>query len=98
MSKDEPITREEAEAIADSAAEKGSHMAIKQTFALLGVNIDDFESVQDFRGDLQWVKSGRRMSKAMGSRAGSSVVGVVTIAALVAIGDFLRHWVMVMFK
>lgn len=84
------ITRAEARDIAAEAAEEGSNKAIKQTFALLGVDLDEFESVQDLRGDLQWVKSGRRMSRVVGTKAGSSVVGLITISVLVAVGDALR--------
>lgn len=89
---DDCITREEALSIAAEAAETGSHKAIKATFALLGVDVDEFESVQDFRGDLQWVKSGRRVSKAIGSKAGSSVVGIASIGIAVAIFDFVKKF------
>lgn len=85
------ITRAEAQDIASEAAEKGSDLALKRTFALLGVDLNDFESVQEFRGDLQWIKSGRRVSRAVGSKAGSSIVGVVSIGVLVVIGDWLRQ-------
>lgn len=91
MSDDDCITREEAEAIADRSAEKGSHIAIKQTFALLGVDIDDFESVQAFRGDLQWVKSGRRLSKSIGTKTGSSILGVFAIGVGVALFDMVKR-------
>lgn len=84
------ITRAEAEDIADDAAEKGSDRALKRTFALLGVDLDEFESVQDLRGDLQWVKSGRRLSRAVGSKAGSSIVGAVSIGILVGLADLVK--------
>lgn len=86
------ITRAEARDIASEAAEEGSTKALKRTFALLGVDLDDFESVAEFRGDLQWVKSGRRMSKAAGSKAGSSIIGVTAIGIAVAIFDWSRRF------
>lgn len=88
---DDPITREEAEDIANRAAEIGSHKALKQTFALLGVDIDDFESVQDFRGDLQWVKSGRRLSRSIGTKTGSSILGVFALGIGVALFDMIKR-------
>ena len=87
---DRYITRGEAEEIATKAAEAGANLALKRTFALLGVDLDEFESVQDLRGNLQWAASGRRVSRALGSKAGSSVIGVVTIGLLVALGDWVR--------
>lgn len=87
---DRYITRAEARDIAADAAEEGSTKALKRTFALLGVDLDDFESVQDFRGDLQWVKSGRRVSKALGSKASSSIIGVGAIGVAVAVFNWVR--------
>lgn len=85
------ITRDEAEEIASKAAEEGSHKAIKQTFALLGVDMDEFESVQDFRGDLQWIKSGRRVSKALGTKAGTSILGVFALSLGVYLFDLAKR-------
>ena len=90
MSGDRYITRAEAQDIADMAAEAGSNKSLRSTFALLGVDLDDFESVQDFRGDLQWIKSGRRISRAAGSRAGSSILGTMAIGAAVGIYDVIK--------
>lgn len=84
------ITHEECKDIAAAAAEEGSTIVLKRTFALLGVDLDDFESVQEFRGDLQWVKSGRRLSKTVTGKSVSSVVGVITIGVLVGLYDYVR--------
>jgi hypothetical protein len=84
------ITRTEARDIAVEAAEEGSTTALKRTFALLGVDLDDFESVQEFRGDLQWVKSGRRVSKTFGSKAFSSIVGVGAVGFAIAAYNWAR--------
>lgn len=88
--RDRFITHDEASAIAEDAADKGSMTALKRTFALLGVDLDDFESVQEFRGDLQWVKSGRRLSKTITGKSISSVVGVVSIGILIGLYDYLK--------
>lgn len=85
------ITRAEARDIAMEAADEGSTKALKRTFALLGVDLDDFESIQEFRGDLQWVRSGRRVSKALGSKASSSIIGVTAIGLAVAVFDWIRR-------
>lgn len=85
------ITHEEARDIAEDAADKGSTTALRRTFALLGVDLDDFESIQEFRGDLQWVKSGRRLSRTITGKSLSSIVGVVTIGVLIGIYDYLRR-------
>ena len=88
--RDHFITAAEAHDIAMTAAEEGSTRSLKRTFALLGVDLDDFESVQEFRGDLQWVKSGRRVSKAITGRSLSSVVGVASIGVVVGFYDWFK--------
>ena len=52
---DEPITDEQ---IIRSAADH----AVKKTFAILGVDIDDPESIEEFRQDLRFGKRMRKMS------------------------------------
>lgn len=89
-SRDHYITEAEARDIATQAADEGSTKAMKRTFALLGVDLDDFESVQDFRGDLQWVKSGRRLSRTIKGKSLSSMVGAASIGALWLSLDWLK--------
>jgi len=84
------ITRSEAHDIASLAAEEGSGRALRATFALLGVDLDDFEAVQDFRGDLQWIKSGRRLSRGIGTKAGTSMVGVISVGVIVGLWDLAK--------
>lgn len=90
MTKDRYVTSEQAHEIAMVAAEEGSTKSLKRTFALLGVDLDNFESVQEFRGDLQWLKSGRRVSKAIGNKAGTSIVGAISIGILIGVFDWIK--------
>ena len=92
--RDQFITAAEARDIATLAADEGSTRSLRRTFALLGVDLDDFESVQDFRGDLQWVKSGRRISRSITGKSISSVVGVASIGILIGLYDWLKALVL----
>lgn len=47
--------------------ESSTEEAINRTFALLGVDTDSFDHVQEFRDGLAWVKKYRGMSEKVGS-------------------------------
>lgn len=83
---DRYITAAEAESIATKAAEKAMH----STFALFGIDLNEFESVQNFRGDIQFMKSSRRVSLAVGSKAGSTIIGAVSLGVLVWVANWVR--------
>lgn len=87
---DDCVTIDEARAIAMDAADVGSTRALQRFCAVLGVDLDDFESVQEFRGDLQWVKSGRRISRNITGKSISSIVGVVSIGVIIGLYDWVR--------
>lgn len=54
-----PVNHSEAVEIAETAAKE----TLRQTFRLLGVDIDDIESVNTFRADLVHARRLRRMSE-----------------------------------
>lgn len=50
------------EAVMKEAIEQAVERAVKKTFAILGVDINDPESVEEFRQDLRFGKRMRRMA------------------------------------
>lgn len=57
---------------------------------MLGIDLDDFESVQEWRGDLQWVRSGRRISRTITGKSISSIVGVISIGIIIGLYDWIK--------
>lgn len=68
----EQMTRESADA------------AVRKVFAILGVDVSDPESVEEFREDLRFSKNFRRLSNhGLKATVGALCVGIVT--ALIAV-------------
>lgn len=74
--------------IIDDAAEH----AVKKVFAILGVNIDCPESVEEFREDLRF---GKKMRKAAGHST-LAFIGIATVgmayAAWAGIVSYIKHF------
>lgn len=82
----EPITRSQATEIAKEAA----HETVKQTFALMGVDVHDFKSMETFRDDLDWVRRYRRLSESVGSKVIITFTTVISGGFLTAMWLFLQ--------
>jgi hypothetical protein len=65
----------------DRLADRSSGMAVKKTFAILGVNIDEPEQVEEFRQDLRFAKTMRLYS----NRAALTIISVIATGLAVAI-------------
>lgn len=63
-------------------AEKAADAAVKKVFAILGVDVDKPESVEEFREDLRF---GRRLRRA-------SDRGWLAVTALVFVGAAMAMW------
>lgn len=87
------ITRKEMEDIAAAAAKNASTEVLTRTFAILGVNFQDFEAMQEFRLDLEFAKSTRRVSQLTGKRVWTAFISTGTVAIMVA----LWAWAKAMF-
>lgn len=60
---DDYVTRAEADRIADRAAERAADRALKHFTAQLGINADDFDSVEEARKTWQWARSAYKGSE-----------------------------------
>ncbi len=78
----ESLSHEEAREIADQAA----NAAIRQTLSLLGVDVNDQKSINEFRADLVYARRVRLMSE---RAAAATMWG---IAVTVAGGALLVFW------
>lgn len=67
----------------DEECVKLAEMAVRKTFAILGVDVDKPESVEEFREDLRF---GRRMRRA-------SDRGIMAFVGIVAVGLASALWV-----
>ena len=64
----------------DDACQEAADRAVKKVFAILGVDVDKPESVEEFREDLRF---GKRMRKAA-DHGLLAVMGVIAAAAMAA--------------
>lgn len=65
----------------DQYSEDVAHRAVKQVFAILGVDVDDPKEVEEFRKDLRFGQSMRRAA----DRGMLAFVGVVAAATVYAL-------------
>ena len=63
-------------------AEAAAHKAVAQTFALLGVDIYDQDSLNDLRDTLLHARKIQRLSERAGFMAAMAVVGAIVSGAL----------------
>jgi hypothetical protein len=65
----------------DSTCQEAADRAVKKVFAILGVDVDKPESVEEFREDLRF---GRKMRKAA-DHGFLALVGVLVVAVMAAV-------------
>lgn len=65
--------------------------SIKETFKLLGVDIDNFEHINEFQENNRWVKKYRQTSEAVGSRVMVTITTILTGGVIAAIAAYLGY-------
>ena len=73
--------KNECSQLAQSYAEEAASMAVKKTFAILGVDVDDPRALEDFREDLRF---GKKMRRAV-DKGFMTAIAVITGALMVAL-------------
>lgn len=69
---------------AEQMSRESADAAVKKVFAILGVDVSDPESVEEFREDLRFSKNFRQLSNhGLKASVGAICVGIVT--ALIAV-------------
>lgn len=88
MAEDKPTDCETSQTCkyAKAAADAAADSAVKKTFAIMGVDVDDPEKVEDFRMDLRF---GRSMRKAA-NRGMLAAVAVITSGILMLMWNGLK--------
>jgi hypothetical protein len=78
------MTEDEKKEIAQLVKE-ASKQAVEETFKVLGIDVNDFDHVKEFRDDHTWVRRYRRVSESVGSKILITITTVVTtgVAAVV---------------
>ena len=84
------ITREESSDIALAAAKEASRQVVNDVFALLGVNLANFDSVQAFRDDIEWARRSRKLSEVTGKRIWTTVVGLASAGLAIAVWEWIH--------
>lgn len=82
------ITREESSDIALAAAKEASRQVVNDVFALLGVNLANFDSVQAFRDDIEWARRSRKISEMTGKRIWTTIVGIASAGIAVTLWEW----------
>lgn len=60
--------------------------AITETFRVMGIDVNDFDHIKEFRDNHDWVKKYRRTSEMVGSRI------IVTITTIITGGIIATLW------
>lgn len=89
----EYVTREAASEIALAAAKESARQVIGETFALLGVNVANFESMDKFRQDLVWVRTTRELTTGAGKKAVATAITLATGSFLIGVFDLLKDMI-----
>lgn len=93
---DEPnrmITRAEASDIALAAAKEAVREVLTETFAILGVNLANFDDLQELRKTLEHSARRRKRAERAHDRLVSTLIGLVAGAALLALWVGFRQLV-----
>lgn len=85
------ITREEASEIALAAAKEAARQTLNEVFGMFGVNLANFDSMQAFRSDLDWVKRGRKLSELTGKRIWTTIVALGAGGLAIALWEAVRN-------
>ena len=76
----------ENEPLINQAAERAAREAVRETFRLLGIDIDEQGEVNDFRADLVYARKMRRLSEK------TAVAAFIALAAAVGGGIVSLFW------
>lgn len=85
------ITREEASSIALAAAKEAVRETLTETFAMLGVNLANFDSMQAFRDDIEWARRGRKISELTGRRIWTTLVAIGASAVAIGLWETIKN-------
>lgn len=86
------MDREEIDAIVERAALKSANHAIRITFRMLGVDVEDQESINRTRADLIYMRNLRRTSETLQRRIVWAVIAAVVTGVIANTSDAVRHW------
>jgi hypothetical protein len=90
MTDDGRPSREDLANIALAAAKEGSRQTLNETFALMGVNLMNFDDMKEFREDLDFVRSMRTGVHKVSARVGITIITTITGALAIAIWEALK--------
>lgn len=76
--------------IALAAAKEGSRQTLNEVFALLGVNLSDFEDVKAFREDIEFVRRIRSGGSKLGAKFVLTVVSVVAATVAISSWEYIK--------
>lgn len=76
----------------DVAAEKAARRAVKKTFAILGVNIDNPREVEEFRRDLRFAGDLRRNTNRGVWAIITTICGLIGTAIWLALAKYNLTW------
>ena len=71
-----------------AAAKEASRQVVNDVFALLGVNLANFDSVQAFRDDIEWARRSRKISEMTGKRIWTTIVGIASAGIAVTLWEW----------
>lgn len=83
-------SRDELPDVALAAAKEAARQAINETFALLGVNVADFNSMQELRDDLAFVRRTRTSAVRIGARFVLSIVSLASGAIAIGAWEYIK--------
>lgn len=76
--------------IALAAAKEASRQTISETFSLFGVNVANFESMQEFKEDVEFVRRYRKISQLTGRKAWTTVVSLASAGVAIALWEWIK--------
>lgn len=94
------VTQAVAEAVGTAAALEQEQIsklvkvatgeAITETFKVMGIDVNDFDHINDFRENQSWVKKYRKASETIGSRILITITTVVTGGIIAAVWAYIQ--------
>lgn len=83
-----PLTPEEEQQI-QRIVRQGTQEAIHETFKVLGVNLEDFASIEEFRQNQSWTSGYRKTAEKVGSNFLIAATTILTGGVFAAIYAYL---------
>ena len=94
------VTQAVAEAVGAAAAleqeeirklvKVATEEAITETFKVIGIDVNDFDHINDFRENQSWVKKYRKMSETVGSRIIVTITTALTGGIIAAVWAYIQ--------